>query len=89
MEAEGFKSHGHDSDVPIAIIGLAFEFPQGATSVESFWEMIVEGRSASIDFPSDRLNINAFYHPDENRPSSVKCTRTVERNDDADIKCYV
>ncbi|ESZ93011.1 lovastatin nonaketide synthase [Sclerotinia borealis F-4128] len=56
---------------PIAIIGLAFEFPQGATSEQSFWDMIVEGRSASTEFPSDRLNIDAFYHPDENRPSTI------------------
>lgn len=86
MDAEGPRSHGHDDGVPIAIIGLAFEFPQGATSVESFWEMIVEGRSASTEFPSDRLNIDAFYHPDENRPSSVRYSRTVERSDNADIK---
>lgn len=80
MEAEGPRSHGDGRDIPIAIIGLAFEFPQGATSVESFWQMISEGRSASTEFPSDRLNIDAFYHPDENRPSSVRYSRTVERS---------
>ncbi|KND87187.1 Lovastatin diketide synthase LovF [Tolypocladium ophioglossoides CBS 100239] len=56
---------------PIAIVGLAFEFPQDATSEESFWQMLCEGRSASTEFPRSRLNIDAFYHPDENRPSSI------------------
>jgi acyl transferase domain-containing protein len=79
MEANGSRGNGEDRDDPIAIIGMAFEFPQGATSVESFWQMISEGRSASTEFPSDRLNIDAFYHPDENRPSSVRSSRTVER----------
>lgn len=57
--------------IPLAIIGLAFEFPQEATSVESFWQMLCDGRSASTDFPQDRLNIDAFYHPDESRQSTV------------------
>ena len=57
--------------MPLAIIGLAFEFPQEATSVEAFWKMLCEGRSATTEFPRERLNINAFYHPDDSRPSSV------------------
>lgn len=56
---------------PLAIIGMAFEFPQEATSEDAFWQMLCEGRSASTEFPPDRLNINAFYHPDQDRPSTV------------------
>jgi acyl transferase domain-containing protein len=56
---------------PLAITGLAFEFPQEATTVEGFWSMLCEGRSASTEFPKDRLNIDAFYHPDESRQSTV------------------
>lgn len=58
--------------VPLAIVGFAFEFPQEATSSESFWEMIRHGRSASTDFPTDRMNIEAFYHPSKDRPSNVR-----------------
>lgn len=61
-----------DGDMPpIAVVGLAFEFPDDAKSAEKFWQMLCDGRSASTDFPKDRLNIDAFYHPDTNRPSSV------------------
>ncbi|OJJ75778.1 hypothetical protein ASPBRDRAFT_38078 [Aspergillus brasiliensis CBS 101740] len=66
-------SHGpRDSGpVPLAIVGFAFEFPQDATSSERFWEMICQGRSASTDFPKDRMNIEAFYHPSKDRPSNL------------------
>ena len=70
MERDRNAAHG-DRPAPLAIIGLAFEFPQGATSVEAFWQMLCEGRSARTDFPEDRLNIDAFYHPDGSRPNSV------------------
>ncbi|KAL4747556.1 hypothetical protein BDW72DRAFT_209502 [Aspergillus terricola var. indicus] len=56
---------------PIAIIGFAFEFPQDATSSERFWRMICEGRSATTDVPRDRMNVDAFYHPDTSRHGSI------------------
>lgn len=62
---------GNSGLVSLAITGLAFEFPQEATSVEGFWQMLCEGRSASTEFPKDRLNIDAFYHPDYSRQSTV------------------
>ncbi|KAL4934290.1 uncharacterized protein BDV17DRAFT_296996 [Aspergillus undulatus] len=56
---------------PLAIIGLSLKFPQDAVSPESFWDMIVQGRCAAADFPSDRLNIDAHYHSDPNRLDSL------------------
>lgn len=63
-------SNGGDS-IPIAIIGLAFEFPQGVTSEKDFWDMICVGRSAKTEFPPDRFNVNAFYHPAKGIHGSV------------------
>ncbi|KAI1288881.1 lovastatin nonaketide synthase [Xylaria venustula] len=57
--------------IPLAIIGMAFDFPQDVTSVEKFWDVLSQGRSTSSEFPPDRLNIDAFYHPGENRPSTL------------------
>lgn len=74
MEHEGFESAHGEYPIPIAIVGLAFEFPQEATSEESFWQMLSEGRSASTEFPRDRLNIDAFYHPDVSRTASVSAS---------------
>ncbi|KAL4788911.1 putative polyketide synthase [Aspergillus venezuelensis] len=56
---------------PIAIIGFAFEFPQQASSTDAFWRMISEGRSAHTDIPKDRMNVDAFYHPDAGRHGTI------------------
>lgn len=56
---------------PIAIIGFALKFPGDATSPESFWRMISDQKCASTPFPKDRINIDAFYHPDNTRSDSV------------------
>jgi hypothetical protein len=56
---------------PIAIIGMSLKFPQDATSPESFWKMMEEKRCAMTEWPEDRLNIDAFYHPDKNKNYSV------------------
>ena len=55
----------------IAIIGFSLRLPQDAVSPESFWNMLVEGRSAATEVPKSRFNINAFYHPDPDRLGSV------------------
>ena len=61
------ENTGTDEDYdliePVAVIGFSLKFPQDATSSETFWEMMAEKRSAMTEFPADRLNIDAFYHP--------------------------
>lgn len=49
---------------PIAIVGMACNFPGGADSPEKFWEMLKSKRSAWTDTaPSDRFNFDAHWHP--------------------------
>ena len=57
---------------PIAVIGLSLKFPQDAKSPESFWQMLVEGRSARTDVPANRFNVDAFYRPGPNRVGMVR-----------------
>ncbi|KAI9046007.1 polyketide synthase module [Aspergillus affinis] len=61
----------HDSLPALAVVGLSLKFPEDAVSPDAFWNMIMEGRCASKEFPADRLNIEAFYNPDPNRMDSV------------------
>lgn len=69
----GDFSTNHPTGVtPLAIVGMAFEFPDDAVSAEGFWNMLQAGRSASKEFPPDRIHIDAYYHPDGTRPSSVR-----------------
>lgn len=62
---------GRDKLDPIAIVGFSLKFPQDATSPEAFWKMMLEKRCAMTEWPKDRLNLEAFYHPDGNRPDTV------------------
>lgn len=55
----------------IAIIGMACQFPQDAENVEKFWQLMMEGKSAMTEFPPGKFNIDAHYHPDHTRNSSV------------------
>ena len=55
----------------LAVVGFSLKFPQEANNEESFWKMVVEGRRATTEIPKERMNINAFYHPDGKRLDSV------------------
>lgn len=45
----------------IAIIGIGCRFPGGVNDAESFWKLLVDGRDAISEVPSDRWNIERFY----------------------------
>ncbi|KAL4862401.1 hypothetical protein BDV12DRAFT_207226 [Aspergillus spectabilis] len=48
---------------PIAVIGMAVKFPQDASDVEGFWQMLLKGKSAMTDIPKNRFNLDGYYHP--------------------------
>ncbi|PYI32692.1 putative polyketide synthase [Aspergillus indologenus CBS 114.80] len=52
---------------PLAIVGLSFKLPQDAVTPESFWQMLVERRCATTEFPPDRLNIDTHHRADTDR----------------------
>ena len=64
------SSHG-DAIEPIAIVGMACRFPGEARSVNSLWNMIVEGRNGHSEIPSSRFDANAYYHPSHERRGAV------------------
>ncbi|KAF2847520.1 polyketide synthase-like protein [Plenodomus tracheiphilus IPT5] len=53
--------------IPIAVIGLGCRFPSDVTSGEKFWELLVSKKSARAEVPTERFNVDAFYHPDGDR----------------------
>lgn len=71
QERHTSSSHDGSTTEPIAMVGFAVKYPQEATSAETFWQMLSEGRNATTDFPPDRLNIDAFYNPDASKRSTV------------------
>lgn len=60
-----------DESNAVAICGFSIKFPQEATSVDAFWEMMVKRRCAMTEFPADRINPSGF------QPSSGKRNNTV------------
>jgi hypothetical protein len=60
-----------DKSMPIAIVGMGCRFPQDATDPEKLWDMILRKQSACSQVPSDRFNVDAFYHPDSDRNGMV------------------
>lgn len=48
----------------IAIVGMACRFPQDAETPEKLWDMLMNGRSAATEFPENKMNMSAHYHPD-------------------------
>ncbi|PNP85410.1 hypothetical protein FNYG_01239 [Fusarium nygamai] len=47
---------------PIAVIGSACRFPGGASSPSKLWSLLQSPKDCLLDFPKDRLNLEAFYH---------------------------
>lgn len=65
------EATARDQSIPIAIVGMSFQFPDNATSTESFWSMLLDRRCASRDFPLARLKASTLYHPDPSRGDTV------------------
>ncbi|EHK99373.1 putative Phthiocerol synthesis polyketide synthase type I PpsC [Glarea lozoyensis 74030] len=56
---------------PLAIVGFSLKFPEDATDADSFWDMLINGRNVSSEFPKDRLNIDSFNDPKNDRLGTI------------------
>ncbi|MDQ1351195.1 MAG: hypothetical protein QG657_1497, partial [Acidobacteriota bacterium] len=56
------KSSDHAvMDEPIAITGMACRFPGGANNLETFWDLLKDGRDTVGDIPGDRWDGDVYY----------------------------
>lgn len=62
---------GRDTSQDIAIIGFSFLFPD-ANSEDSLWEVVVSGKCAATEFPSDRLTATRYHAVDDSRPGTIR-----------------
>ncbi|PLN76124.1 iterative type I polyketide synthase [Aspergillus taichungensis] len=60
--------HGGDTSPlnmePLAVVGMAFRGPQETTDTERLWDFLLRARQAMAPFPPERMNADAFWHPD-------------------------
>ena len=58
IEAERIRTE------PIAIVGLGCRLPGGASTPESYWQLLVDGVDAVREVPPERWNLSQWYDPD-------------------------
>jgi acyl transferase domain-containing protein len=75
---------------PIAIVGIGCRFPGGVIDVESYWDLLVEGRDAISEVPPDRWDADALYDPDWRTPGKMatKWGGFLDRVDEFDARLF-
>lgn len=56
---------------PLAIVGIGCRLPGGVNGPDSFWQMMVEGRSGIVPVPADRWNRERWYHENVEIPGKM------------------
>ncbi|NHD15970.1 MULTISPECIES: type I polyketide synthase [unclassified Actinopolyspora] len=60
---------------PIAIVGAGHRFPGSANTPDGLWRLLREGGDAIGDFPVERWDTGAYYHPDPDHPGTTSVLR--------------
>ena len=79
IKMSSLEEAGDNVVEPIAVIGMACRFPGEASNVASFWQMMSEGRNANSKVPESRLNVDAYYHPNNDRRGVVSILKSYEK----------
>ena len=56
---------------PVAIVGLGVRFPGGASTPDSFWDLLSNGVDAITEIPSSRWPIDQYYNADPDAPGKM------------------
>ncbi|CAG7938877.1 unnamed protein product [Penicillium olsonii] len=67
---------------PLAIVGMSCRLPGDVASLEDFWELLTNSKDGYREFPRERFNWEAFYHPNEARKDAIHVKHGYFLNDD-------
>lgn len=73
---------GLPSNEPIAIVGMGCRFPGGASSPSKLWDLLREPRNTSKSIPTERFNVERFYHPDGSHHGTCNVTESYLLDED-------
>jgi acyl transferase domain-containing protein len=59
---------------PIAVIGHSFRLPGGVEDVDSFWDMVEQGKNVMKEWPKSRTNIDTYYKPGSGLKNTARRT---------------
>ncbi|KAL9011921.1 MAG: hypothetical protein Q9173_003281 [Seirophora scorigena] len=69
------SSNNHDklngTFEPLAVVGLSLKFAQDATTPDAFFQILMDKRCVRIEWPKDRVNIEAFYNPSDDTAETI------------------
>ncbi|KAF2107006.1 hypothetical protein BDV96DRAFT_506848 [Lophiotrema nucula] len=67
---------------PIAIVGSGCRFPGGVQSPSQLWELLEKPRDVQSQLPSERLQVDGFYHPERTHHGSFNVKRAYTLSED-------
>lgn len=75
---------------PLAIVGMGCRFPGGVSSVDEFWQLMVDERSGIVEVPADRWNKDRFYNKNSDIPGKMitKWAGFLDRFDEFDAQFF-
>ncbi|ORX95044.1 BcPKS1, polyketide synthase [Clohesyomyces aquaticus] len=56
---------------PIAVVGMSLKFPQGATTPNSLWQILIDKKCTMTEWAEDRINIGSFHNANRSETSSI------------------
>ncbi len=56
---------------PLTVIGIGGRFPGGASSPDTFWELLCSGVDAIRDIPPERWDLRRFYAANPEHPGKT------------------
>lgn len=68
--AKNSALESNSSDDAIAIVGMGCRLP-GASSIDSFWTLLMNGECSVSEVPSDRWDVESYYDPDLNHVDTM------------------